>query len=130
LEGSQILQHPPWKRRVASWLFNRLVQGLFSLGTPDTQCGLKGFSQAAARRLFTMQTVHSFAFDVEILYWAHRWNFKISQVPVTLVLNDSSSVRFTRHTFGVLLDLWKIRWRTGPFRSRASRPDPRREEAL
>lgn len=113
--ASQVLGAPPLKRQIASRLFQWFVQMLFKIPTADTQCGLKGFRQAAARRLFSRQQSHSFAFDVEILLWARRWGYRVEVLPVALKGSASSSVRFWKHGPRVLLDLLKIRataWKT------------------
>ena len=51
----------------------------------DTQCGFKGFTQAAAHDLFARQQVTSIVFDVELIYLARRRGYRIAIVPDPLV---------------------------------------------
>ena len=62
----------PLVRRLASLLFNRVIQTLLRLPFRDTQCGLKGFRRQAALQLFGLARLDGFAFDAELLFLAHR----------------------------------------------------------
>src|SRR5207237_9200467 len=48
----------------------------------DTQCGFKGFSREAARRLFAARRITSIVFDVELIYLARRNGLRIAVVPI------------------------------------------------
>ena len=58
----------------------RVVVGLY--GVKDTQCGFKFFTRDAARRIFSMQRIDSYMFDVEILRLAKRLGYEIKEVGV------------------------------------------------
>jgi glycosyltransferase involved in cell wall biosynthesis len=69
-------------RNVMGWVYNRLAR--VCLGEPyrDTQAGIKGFRLGAARRIFSTLRVSGFAFDVEVLFLARRYGYRISQTAV------------------------------------------------
>lgn len=79
-------------RELAGRVFNTAVQTFLVPGLCDTQCGFKLFSGAAADKIFPLQTLHGFAFDVEVLMLAHKHGFKIKEVPVRWVNDPGSKV--------------------------------------
>ena len=72
---------PGLLRRVLGESFNRLVRFILGLPYKDTQAGLKGFRAAAARKLFAVQRLRSFAFDAELLYLAKKFKMRVAEVP-------------------------------------------------
>lgn len=68
-------------RRLMGWTFNRCVRIALGLPFSDTQAGLKGFRIDAARRIFALEHLGGFAFDVELVYIAKRLGMSISQIP-------------------------------------------------
>lgn len=95
-------------RRTMSRVFNALVQATLLPGLRDTQCGLKAFRRDAARRLFAVQRIDRFAFDVEILWLARRWGLRIVEVPVACVYYSHSSVRRSVDSLSMVRDLARI----------------------
>jgi len=69
---------------------NLIIQALVLPGIWDTQCGFKCFTDTAAERIFPLQKITGWGFDVEILSLAKRLGFKIKQIPVVWV-NDTES---------------------------------------
>ena len=70
-------------RQTMGRIFNVFVQLLAIKGFPDTQCGFKGFSRAAAADIFPRMTIKGFGFDAELLFIARKHGFRIDQVGVT-----------------------------------------------
>jgi len=95
-------------REAMSRAFSALVQATFLPGIRDSQCGLKGFRFEAARRLFAAQRIDRFAFDVEVLWLARRWDLRIVEVPVTCVYYSHSSVRRSVDSLSMIRDLVRI----------------------
>jgi dolichyl-phosphate beta-glucosyltransferase len=98
----------PFGREAMSHAFSTLVQATFLPGIRDSQCGLKGFRFEAARRLFGAQRIDRFAFDVEVLWLARRWGYRIVEIPVTCVYYSHSSVRRSVDSISMLRDLARI----------------------
>lgn len=84
------------------------------LGIPfkDTQAGFKGFNSKCAKALANAQKVKRFAFDMEYLYIARLYNFKIASLPV-VYKNDilSTTVHIVRDSIRTLTDVVRIRLR-------------------
>src|SRR5205814_6465647 len=93
IEGRALVKkHQPWYREMMGRFYNVLVQAFVFRGIPDTQCGFKGFSAEAAERLFSKQKVMGFSFDVEILFLAHRYGYRVRQIAVEWYNDERSTV--------------------------------------
>ena len=82
LDRSLIGVHQPLLREAMGRLFNVVVRLIAGLSFADTQCGFKLFSRRAAERIFAAQRLERFGFDVEILYLARKFGFRVAEVPV------------------------------------------------
>ena len=112
-EGSQEAKRT-MLRRLMSGTLRWIVQNVFSIGVQDTQCGFKLFTREAAHRLYGAQTIVGFSFDLEILYLAHKFGYRIAEVPVAWVDSPGSKVDTTKEAQRFLRDLMKIKvndWR-------------------
>jgi dolichyl-phosphate beta-glucosyltransferase len=69
-------------RRAVARALSFLVTGFVLRRVSDVQCGLKAFSREAASRLFGEARLDSSSFDVEVLYLADKYGFRIQSVPV------------------------------------------------
>ena len=98
-------------RKAASKVFSALAGMLFGFDIRDSQCGFKGFTAKAAEALFGPCTTSGYAFDVEILARARKLGLKICRIPVTLVVNQDSSIRLPRDGFVMLCELAAIYFR-------------------
>src|SRR4029077_1817328 len=96
LDRSLIGIHQPWRREQAGRVFNLLVR--LSTGFPfwDTQCGFKAFRLEACRPILEAARIEGFAFDVELLYLAHRAGLRIREIPVRWNHAEGSKVSFFR----------------------------------
>ncbi len=99
------------RRRVLGRLFNLIVRVLLLRDFYDTQCGFKCFRKEAAHRLFTMQTLDGFSFDVEILFLAKKNGLQVKEVPVMWRQGRDTKVRFFRDSFRMVRDLFLLRRR-------------------
>jgi len=79
-------------RELAGRVFNTAVQTFLVPGLCDTQCGFKLFSAEAAKAVYPLQTLHGFAFDVEILMLSRKLGYKIKEVPVRWINDPGSKV--------------------------------------
>ena len=95
-------------RSFASRVYSGLVTRLFKLEVRDTQCGFKGFSRAAAQKIFSQMNVRGYAFDVEVFILAQRLGLKICRIPVTLVEQAGSKISLTRDPIIMLYDLIRL----------------------
>jgi len=109
LPESRLEIRQPFYREWMGRMFNKVVQKVAVPGIVDTQCGFKAFRGAVARRVFRMQKLDGFAFDVEILYLARKLGYTIREVPVTWRNSPDSRVNASRDSMKMLRELFLIR---------------------
>jgi dolichyl-phosphate beta-glucosyltransferase len=110
LEGRQLVKkHQPWYREMMGRFYNLLVQAVVFRGIPDTQCGFKGFSAEAAERLFSKQKVTGFSFDVEILFLAKRYGYRVHQIAIEWYNDERSTVGAVTDSARMFWELLRIR---------------------
>lgn len=105
VEGSDYFAEISLTRSIGSKFFSTIVGQFITGGQFDTQCGLKGFSSAVAKDIFSYARMNGFIMDVEIYYIAHKRKYKIKKIPVVLECQDGNSVNVIRHGLKMVLDL-------------------------
>lgn len=106
--GRRFGSYPP-HRRFVSWSYNRLIFAVLGICVRDVQCGIKGFSRFAARQIFPVCKINSFAFDTEVLFLAQQMGFIIESIQVPVSHRKDSSVNVFRDGLKMLADVVKIR---------------------
>ncbi len=89
--------------------FNTLVRWMALPGLQDTQCGFKCFRGEVAERIFPLQTITGWTFDVEVLFIARQMGYSILEVPIPWYYNGDSKVRVLNDSFHMFTDLIDIR---------------------
>lgn len=117
VEGSRREGEPRYRHLMGRG-FNFFVN-LFAFGNiHDTQCGFKLFKTPVAQKLFSQLVVYgphketrafTGAFDVEVLYLAHKRGLKIAEVPVFWTHVATPRVSPLRDSIRMFLDLVRIR---------------------
>lgn len=100
----------PWYRQTMGKIFNYIVRAFILKVFKDTQCGFKCFKKEAAMKIFSLQRLAGFAFDVEILLIARRFGFKIKEIPVRWINSPESKVRLVKGSLSMLWELFNIRY--------------------
>jgi len=108
VKDAVITVHQSIFRERIGQIFNLIVRIINGLKIKDTQAGFKMFSSSAAEKIFPMQTIWQWAFDVELLMIAQKLGFKIKEVPITWRNNPLSHVRL-KGMIMMLFDLTKTR---------------------
>jgi dolichyl-phosphate beta-glucosyltransferase len=106
---SEIIQHQSWMRERMGKTFNALVRWLAGIEIRDTQCGFKGFRQAASRAIFERQKTDGFSFDVEVLLLAKALGFSVKEMPVHWSNSPDSKVRVVSDSLKMLRDVAAVR---------------------
>lgn len=101
--------HRSLLRRTMSATLRGMIRPIFNLQVSDTQCGFKLFRREAAQRLFGAQTIMGFSFDLEILYLASKWGYKIGEQPVAWVDAPGSKVDSAKEIKRFLKDMGRIK---------------------
>ena len=110
----------PLVRKLSAWGFSVLRGLILGLPFSDTQCGFKAFSKGAVEKIIPKiksewGVVHfkggavNAGFDVEILYLAKKYGFKIAEVPVEWNYVDSERVQVIKDAAAAIYDMLRIR---------------------
>lgn len=114
--GGKITVPQSLTRRLMSRLGNFLIQMMVAWGMKDTQCGFKLFSDRAVKKIFPLQTMMRWSFDIELIAIARRKGFKIAQTGVVWHNVGESKVgadaawRTFKHLFVIWWNLIKGRY--------------------
>ncbi len=111
----------PLIRKLSAWGFSVLRKIILGLPFKDTQCGFKAFSKAAASKIIPKiknewGVVHfkggavNAGFDVELLYLAKKYSFKIAEVGVEWNYVDTERVQVVKDAMAAIYDMFRIRW--------------------
>ena len=106
---SKIMIHQPRYREWGGRFFNVIVRSLAVRNFKDTQCGFKLFKKSVAQKIFPLQTIHGFGFDVEILYIALKHGFTVKEVPVAWAHRSETKVSYLKDSLKMCIDLVMIR---------------------
>ncbi|HST50953.1 MAG TPA: dolichyl-phosphate beta-glucosyltransferase [Pyrinomonadaceae bacterium] len=104
LDRRLIGTHQPWTREQSGRIFNLMMRALTGMRFKDTQCGFKAFRMDVCRPVVEGALVERFAFDVELLFIAHRAGLRMLEYPVRWndVAGGSVSFRGGLQGFGEL----------------------------
>lgn len=97
-------------RKLLGRIFAFLVNFLAVRGIKDTQCGFKLFSKESSRKIFGKQTINGWAFDVEVLFLARKFGYKIKEVGVRWKHFDHKDVTPIGQSLKMLREVLKVRW--------------------
>jgi len=108
LPNSHDITVPDRHRTIASRVFSLILNSLLKIDVKDTQCGFKGFTEEAAKKIFTKSTVRGYAFDVEIFILARKFGFNITKIPLNLVRSEGTSIRIMRDALYMFTDILRL----------------------
>jgi len=108
LDRSLIGVHQSRWRELSGIFFNRLMRLITGLPFSDTQCGFKLFRRDAAHRVFPLQRLDGFSFDVEDLFVAQTLGIRAIEVPVRWDNVEGTKVGMMQG-IASFLDLLRIR---------------------
>lgn len=111
----------PFIRKLAAWTFSFLRGVILGLPFADTQCGFKAFNKKSIEKIVPKVkdewgVVHfkggavNAGFDVELLYLAQKYGFKIAEVPVEWNYVDTERVQVVKDALAAIYDMLRIRW--------------------
>jgi dolichyl-phosphate beta-glucosyltransferase len=109
LDRSLIGIHQSQWREISGIFFNQIMRLITGLPFADTQCGFKLFGRDAARRVFPLQRLDGFSFDVEDLFIARQLGIPTIEVPVRWNNVEGTKVGMAQG-IASFLDLIRIRW--------------------
>jgi glycosyltransferase involved in cell wall biosynthesis len=132
-KGAVRYDEPPY-RHFMGRVFNTLVRAVALPQFNDTQCGFKAFRREAAHNLF--RSLHLYGdksgdvkgamvtgFDVEVLYLALKWGYRVKEVPIRWYYSKGANVNPLKDSYRMLKDIIKVRLnnRRGLYRKQPTR---------
>jgi hypothetical protein len=114
IPGASVFPPPAPARRIASRVFNGLVRAVLGLPYSDTQCGAKLFRRDLFRRLAASLSLSNFAFDIDLLYAAHRAGARVVEYPITLTDRIGSTIRLVPTSLHMASALLRLRLEHSP----------------
>ena len=110
----------PLVRQLAAWTFSVLRGIILGLPFKDTQCGFKAFNRDSIEKIIPKikgewGVIHfrggavNAGFDVELLYLAKKYGFKIAEVPVEWNYVDTERVQVIKDAAAAVYDMFRIR---------------------
>ena len=109
LPESQVEVHQNFLRETMGKVFNLVAQAWVFKGVHDSQCGFKCFRREAAQKLFSLQKLDGFSFDVEIVYLAQKLGYRLLELPVIWRNSAQSRVQVLRDPLMMFWDVLRIR---------------------
>ena len=107
-KGAVRYNEPPY-RHIGGRGINFLIQVLILPGLNDTQCGFKCFRADVAEKMFNLQTLHGWSFDIEILYIARQHGYDIQEIPIHWYHDAETKVRALPDAIRMFQDIFHIR---------------------
>jgi len=93
VKGAEIEVHQPWHREVMGRVFTFLTRILMQVNVADFTCGFKGFTNEAAKKIFSKSLINRWAYDAEIMFLSNKFGYKIRQMDLLKIrLNDLRGV--------------------------------------
>ncbi|MDZ4672629.1 MAG: glycosyltransferase family 2 protein [Phototrophicales bacterium] len=107
----------PEMRHIMGRVFNFIVKVLAVRGLNDTQCGFKCFRREVAEKIFPLQTIDGWAFDVELLFIAQKLGYKIIEIPITWYYKPQSKIKPMGDSYKMVMETLNVRrnWRKGVY---------------
>jgi len=120
----------PETRHLIGRIYNLLVRLIALPDLQDTQCGFKCFHHTVVERLFSVQQLDGWAFDVELLFIAQKIGLHIIEIPIDWYYMPGSRIRILRDSVKMFSDLFTIRrnWRKGMYERKGSTNIPNAED--
>jgi dolichol-phosphate mannosyltransferase len=72
-----------WGRKLTSWAANRFARASLGLKPKDVTSGFRVYTRAAFEKIITNSKLNGYAFQIEVLYLASKFGFKVKEVPIT-----------------------------------------------
>lgn len=100
-------------RKLVSKTYILVLKVAAGLRHSDSQAGFKALRKKAAHDIFSRCETDRFAFDIEVLLFADKLGYKITELPVKVINHreSESKVHIVRDTIRMLKDLGPIKKR-------------------
>jgi len=107
----------PLHRKILSNVYFFIIKLFFNLPIHDTQTGLKLFKYKVLKDVFPKVIVKAFAFDLELLLYAHKFGYRIAEAPVIINSQRPQSRIRLKDVFLIAKDTIFVFFRTLAFKN-------------
>jgi len=107
MKGSEVER--PFKRLIASKVYNLLVKILLGSKINDHQCGFKAFRKDVILQIIEHVKDNHWFWDTEVLILAQRMGYKVKEIPVKWRQSEDTKVKFVKdilYMFSQVLRMW------------------------
>lgn len=100
-------------RRIASKTYIKMLSVFGGLKLSDSQCGIKGYRNPWAKKIFSLCETDGFAFDYETILIAEKMGLTVKEIPVKIINHNegNSKVHVISDSIKMLSDMRKIKKR-------------------
>lgn len=109
IPGTELIGSQSAIRKIARDILSFIVKLLIVPYISDPQCGFKCFSRTAVQKIFKCQSINGFGFDIEMLYIAHKWKYKIKEIPIKWRTNKETKVKLFSDGLDILKDIAMVK---------------------
>ena len=106
--GNIVVSQPSY-RHVLGEIYIYISRLFFKISVRDYNCGFKMFKNNVAKKIFSRQMMDDWSFDLETLFLAEKYCFKIKEVPVNWKHYKGSKVRPVSDGIKSFISLFKIK---------------------
>lgn len=96
-------------RKIMSKTYLKMISLMAGFHHSDSQAGFKGFSNACAKHIFSLCTVDRFAFDLEVLMFADKIGYRVTEIPVRVLRHGDSKVHPVQDAWNMLSQIHSIK---------------------
>ncbi|MEO1085621.1 MAG: dolichyl-phosphate beta-glucosyltransferase [Acidobacteriota bacterium] len=107
---SRLEERQPLYRELMGKTFNKIIRVVGVGGLNDTQCGFKLLDGDVARRIFPHLVTPGFGYDVEMIWLARRFGYRVVEVGVRWAHSPPSRVRPILDSIMMLGEIVRFRW--------------------
>jgi dolichyl-phosphate beta-glucosyltransferase len=100
----------PFYRTLISRIINIISQIFLIEGILDTQCGFKMFRNDVGKKIFRLQKIERFAFDIEFLMLCKLFNYQIVEIPVKWSDTPGTKVKMFKDGIRAMRDFLYIKF--------------------
>ena len=116
MKGSEVEPKQPLSRRIASRIFNTMVNLMFGLCVSDTQCGAKLFKKEVMETILPDLGLTRWAFDVDMLFHVRLAGYQTVEIPTVWHDEAGSKVQVAKASCDMTMALIRLRLLYSPFR--------------
>ncbi|MBS1258644.1 MAG: hypothetical protein MAG551_01705 [Candidatus Scalindua arabica] len=92
IPGDIVISQPSY-RHILGEIYIYISRLFFKISVRDYNCGFKMFKDNVAKKIFSMQLMDDWSFDLETLFLVEKYNYKIKELPVNWKHYEGSKVR-------------------------------------